>query len=55
MAETAARLHELMVMVVGLQFSVVGVFFEQVALLLSGVLVTALASVYELSRWMGFR
>jgi hypothetical protein len=55
MTETAARLRELTVMVVGLQLSVVGVFFELLVLVLTGVLVTTFASVYEISRWMEFR
>ena len=55
MTVTAARLRELMVMVIGLQLSVVGAFFELLALVLIGVAVTAFASVYEISRLIGFR
>ena len=52
---TAAQLRKLMVMVIGLQLSVVGVFFELLVLVLTGVLVTAFAFLYETSKWMGFR
>lgn len=55
MAATDARTRELIVMIIGVQLSVVGVFFELLVLLLGGVLVTTLASLYEFSRWMGFR
>lgn len=55
MTETAAQLRELMMMVIGLQLSVVGVFFELLVLVLTGILLTAFASLYEVSRWMGFR
>ncbi|WP_436929058.1 hypothetical protein [Halosimplex halobium] len=55
MAATAAQIRELMVMVIGLQLSIVGAFFELLSLTLTGVLVTAVASLYEISRWMGFR
>jgi len=55
MAATDVQIRELMAMVIGLQLSVVGAFFGLLALVLGGVLLTAFASLYETSRWLGFR
>lgn len=55
MSPTAARLREVMVMIVGVQLSIVGVFFGQLLLVFSGAVLTLLTFLYELSRWLGFR